>query len=224
MNHAIGESITFAVGVALSPLPVVAVILMLLSKRSGPNATAFAFGWIAGIAVALTAVLAVSAAIGLSSGGSNTTNGTSTFKLVLGIVLVVMGLRRMRRTEDQGGGSAPPKWLGRVEDVSPGRALGLGFVLAAVNPKNLILIIGGGTAIAQTTASLGQKSLAAIIFVVLGAASVVAPVILYHATRKRAEPALAKWRDWLEHHASATVGVVILVLGVLLIGKGVGGF
>ncbi len=224
MNHAIGESITFAVGVALSPLPIVAVILMLLSKRSGPNATAFVFGWIAGIGLALVAVLAVCAAIGLSTGGSNTTNGTSTLRLVLGIVLVVVGLRRIRRGRDEGQSSAPPKWLERIEEISPGRALGLGFVLAAINPKNLILIIGGGTAIAQTAASLGQKSIAAIIFVVLGSASVVAPVVLYHVSRRRAEPILAKWRDALEHHASATVGAVILVLGVLLIGKGVGAF
>jgi len=223
MNHAIGESITFAVGVALSPFPIVAVILMLLSKRSGPNATAFVFGWIAGVALALIAVLAISAAIGLSTGGSNTSNGTSTLRLVLGIVLAVMGLRRIRRGRDEGE-TPPPKWLGRIEGISPGYALGLGFFLAAINPKNLILIIGGGTAIAQTGASLGQKSIAAIIFVVLASVSVVAPVILYHVTRRRAEPILAKWRDALEHHASATVGAVILILGVLLIGKGIGAF
>jgi threonine/homoserine/homoserine lactone efflux protein len=223
MNHAIGESITFAVGVALSPFPIVAVIVMLLSKRSGPNATAFVFGWIAGVALALVAVLAISAAIGLSTGGSNTTNGTSTLRLVLGIVLAVMGLRRIRRGRDEGE-APPPKWLGRIEGISPGYALGLGFVLAAINPKNLILIIGGGTAIAQTGASLGQKSVAAVIFVVLASASVIAPVLLYHVTRRRAEPILAKWRDALEHHASATVGAVILILGVLLIGKGVGAF
>ena len=49
MGQAIGESITFAVGVAISPVPIIAVILMLLSKKSGANSPAFAFGWVSGV-------------------------------------------------------------------------------------------------------------------------------------------------------------------------------
>ena len=34
MGQAIGESLPFAVGVAISPIPIIAVILMLLSRRA----------------------------------------------------------------------------------------------------------------------------------------------------------------------------------------------
>jgi hypothetical protein len=34
MGQAIGDSITFAVGIAISPVPIIAVILMLLSTKS----------------------------------------------------------------------------------------------------------------------------------------------------------------------------------------------
>ena len=41
MNAAIGQSLAIAVGVMVSPLPVVAVILMLVSGRARANAVTF---------------------------------------------------------------------------------------------------------------------------------------------------------------------------------------
>jgi len=35
MGQAIGQLLPFAVGVAISPVPIIAIILMLLSKRAG---------------------------------------------------------------------------------------------------------------------------------------------------------------------------------------------
>ncbi|HEX4218868.1 MAG TPA: GAP family protein [Acidimicrobiales bacterium] len=224
MNQAIGESITFAIGVAISPLPIMAVILMLLSRRSGANSLAFLIGWFVGVAGVLAGTLAVSAAIGLSTGGTDTADGNSTLKLVLGIVLIVLGLRRMRQSRVSGQPAAAPKWLTSIEEIGPAKATGLGILLAGLNPKNLILIIGGGTAIAGTSATFGQKFVAAVVFVALASIAIVVPVLTYRLAREKAAPLLGKWRDWLATHAAATVGVVVVVLGVLLVGKGVGGF
>jgi hypothetical protein len=58
MGHAIGESITFAIGVAISPVPIIAIVLMLLSKKSGANSVAFAFGWVIGVAGVTAVVIA----------------------------------------------------------------------------------------------------------------------------------------------------------------------
>ncbi len=223
MNQAIGESIVFAVGVAISPLPVIGVILMLLSKRSGANSLAFLMGWVLGIAGALTAVIAIGSAIGLTSHDAQ--NGTSTFKVVLGVILVVMGMRRVRRHPAPGETPKPPKWLVSIEGIGPGKALGTGLVLAAVNPKNLILIIGGGLAIAQAThETVTQEIIAGAIFTVLAASTVVLPVVAYNVAREPATKMLVTLRDWLSTHANAVLGTVFALLGVLLIGKGIGGF
>lgn len=223
MNQAIGDSIAFAVGVAISPLPIIAVILMLLSKRSAANSWAFVLGWVAGVAIALGVVLAVCDAIGITaSSGSTTVHNTSTVRVVLGAVLVLMGLRRLRHR--QGEGADTPKWLQTIESVGPGKAAGLGVVLAAVNPKNLILIIGGGTAIAGATTATGATVAAAVIFIVIAVSTVVLPAVVAALGGSRADAVLGSWRDWLGLHASALMGAVLLVIGVLLIGKGVGGF
>ena len=52
MGSVIGELLPLAVGVAISPIPIIAVILMLLSKRAGGASAGFGVGWILGIVVA----------------------------------------------------------------------------------------------------------------------------------------------------------------------------
>lgn len=56
MGDAIGQMLTSAVGIAISPLPLIAVILMLATPKGRPNGLAFTAGWI--VAVALMVLIA----------------------------------------------------------------------------------------------------------------------------------------------------------------------
>ncbi len=51
MGSVIGGLLPLAVGVAVSPIPIIAAILMILSKNAGGAAKGFAVGWVAGILV-----------------------------------------------------------------------------------------------------------------------------------------------------------------------------
>ena len=68
MAQGIGEVLTFAVGVTISPVPIIAVILMLFSGRAKVNGPMFLAGWV----VALTVVS--SAAYLLSDAGNASTD------------------------------------------------------------------------------------------------------------------------------------------------------
>ena len=57
MGEAIGNVLPAAVGVALSPIPIIAVILMLSTPRARSNGPAFAVGWVLGLAVVSAIVL-----------------------------------------------------------------------------------------------------------------------------------------------------------------------
>ena len=46
MGQGISEVLTFAVGVAISPVPIIAVILMLFSARARVNGPMFLLGWV----------------------------------------------------------------------------------------------------------------------------------------------------------------------------------
>ena len=49
MNLVIGEILPLAVGIAISPIPIIAAILMLLSPRAKGTSVGFMIGWLAGI-------------------------------------------------------------------------------------------------------------------------------------------------------------------------------
>jgi hypothetical protein len=61
---AIGAILPLALGVAISPIPIIAVILMLLSPKARTNGPAFVLGWVSGLAAVSIAVSALSGKAG----------------------------------------------------------------------------------------------------------------------------------------------------------------
>jgi hypothetical protein len=223
VGQAVGGSITFALGIAISPIPIIAVILMLLSKKAGANSLAFAAGWVFGVAGVTAVVIAASGAIGAGTSNSPS-HGASIVKLVLGALLLIRGLRNWRSRPKAGDLAPLPKWLQAVEAITPVKSAGLGVLLSAANPKNLIMAIGGGLSIAQAPTSNGGMAVAALIFVALAVSTVVVPVILYHSLGARAVRLLDPLNAWLQANNAAVMAVLFLVIGVVLIGKGISGF
>jgi uncharacterized protein with NRDE domain/threonine/homoserine/homoserine lactone efflux protein len=186
MGQAIGQSITFAVGVAISPIPIIAIILMLVSKRAGVNSLAFGAGWVIGVAGATAVVIAVSGAMGTGSEGS-ASHGVSVVKLVLGVALLSLGLRNWRKRPGPGETATLPTWLESIENITPVKTGALGVILSALNPKNLLLMVAGGLAIAGAPASTGDKTVAAVVCMVISVSTVIVPVVLYRVLGERAQ-------------------------------------
>ena len=63
MGEAIGNLIPYALGIATSPIAIIAVILMLLSKRGGANSASFLGGWMLGVVGASVVLLSLSRTI-----------------------------------------------------------------------------------------------------------------------------------------------------------------
>lgn len=92
MGEAIGEVLGLAVGIAVSPVPIAAVILMLLSARARANSAAFLVAWIVGIA----AVTTVAASIPGLETDSEPSTTAGWIKLALGGLLLLAGIRQWR--------------------------------------------------------------------------------------------------------------------------------
>ena len=73
MGQAIGGSLPLAVGIALSPIPIIAVVLMLTSRRAKVNGPAFVLGWLIGLGTVGAIVLAVAGTGGASKSGAPAT-------------------------------------------------------------------------------------------------------------------------------------------------------
>ncbi len=223
VGQALGDSLPLAIGVAISPIPIIAIILMLLSKRAGANSSSFLFGWLAGVAVVLSVVVAVAgtATLQSSSGPSST---VSWIKIGLGVLLLIVGLRDWRKRPKGTEPPALPKWLTRIESITPPKSAGLGVLLAAVNPKNLLLLVAAGLAIDQGATTSGQKAVSIVVFTVIAVSTVALPVILNLIMGDRATGILDSTNDWLKANNATIMAVLILVIGFVLIGKGIAGF
>lgn len=57
-----------AVGVGISPVPIIAVILMLGTPRGRVNGPVFLLGWLVGAGIAGTIVLIIADSVGISTG------------------------------------------------------------------------------------------------------------------------------------------------------------
>jgi hypothetical protein len=68
MGEAIGQMLPAAVGVAISPMPIVAVVLMLVTPRGRTNGVAFLLGWLVGVGLAGTIALLVAGGVDATEG------------------------------------------------------------------------------------------------------------------------------------------------------------
>lgn len=219
MGEAISAVLTFAVGVAISPVPIIAVILMLFSARAKVNGPAFLLGWV--LALAVVCAIGYSIAEGADASTSSTTSDSIAWgKVVLGVVLLAGGLRRWRGRPGPDDEPEMPKWMAGIDTLAPGKAFVFGVLLAGVNPKNLVLTLAAATSVAQLGASGSDATVALVVFVVLASVTIAGPVIYSLVGGEHARRTLDGMKDWLRVHNPAVMAVLLVVFGVDLIAKG----
>lgn len=222
MGQAIGGSLPLAVGIALSPVPIIAVVLMLTSRRAKLNGPAFVLGWLIGLGVVGAIVLAISGSGGASTSGAPAT-WVSWAKIVLGVLLLLVAIRQYRSRPRENEEPQMPKWMATIDRTTPIAALGLAAVLSGANPKNLLLAVGGAAAIAGTGIGGGQQAIAYLVFALIGTLGVGVPVVIYFAMGERSEKLLAGLKDWMSAHNAVIMTVLCLVIAAKLIGDGISG-
>jgi threonine/homoserine/homoserine lactone efflux protein len=223
MAEAIGQMLPAAVGVAISPIPIVAVVLMLVSARGRVNGPAFLAGWCLAIAVVGTVVLLAAGGASASDDGEPA-GWVPWLELVLGVLLLLVALRHWR-ARPRGDAEPPlPKWMQALDRFKPPKAFGAGAVLAGVNPKNLLLIVAGAAAIAQTGIPGGEQAIALALFVLIASVGVATPVVIAFALGDRSGPLLAGLKGWMAHNNAVIMVVLLAIIGVKLIGDAIGGF
>lgn len=223
MGAVIGDLLPLAVGIAISPIPIIAAILMLLSPKARSTSVGFLGGWVLGIAVAATVFTLLSSVLPEDDADA-AKPVTAVIQLVLGAGLLFLALRQWRSRPAPGEEPPLPKWMSGIDAMTAGRAFGLGFLLAAVNPKNLLLGAGAGVAIGSAGLDAGAIVVVLLVFTVIAAASVALPVIAYLVASDRMAAPLQRLRGWLVHNNATVMAVLLLVIGVVLIGKGIGNF
>ena len=123
MGHVLGDIFPAAIGVAISPIPIIAVILMLFTPKARSNGPAFLVGWILAL-LAVGAIGIVIADRASQSGGSDPSTIASLVFTILGVLLVLLALKTWRGRPQPGVDAPMPAWMATIDGFTPVKAFG----------------------------------------------------------------------------------------------------
>jgi hypothetical protein len=212
------ELIPLALVVALSPLSIIPAVLVLHTPRPRQTGLAFLAGWLVGLA-ALTAIFVEVSSL-LGGLGDKPPNWASWLRIVVGAALIVFGLYRWLTRKRS---AHTPRWMQSLSKVTPVRAALTAAALTVANPKVLFICAAAGLAIG--TAGLGDtRAWVAVAWYVAAAGSTVAiPILAYAVSGDRLDQPLARLKDWMERQHATLVAGILIVIGLLVLYKGIHG-
>ena len=215
--EAIGGSLPMAVGVAVSPPAVAAVIIMLMTPQARTNAPAFLLGWIVGI---LTVGLITFMIPGIETARGEPTPLSGLIRIILGFVLLLLSWRQWRQRPKPDEPVKVPELLARLDKFGMAHSLTTGFLLSGINPKNLVLVAAGAATIDESMLSPELQVIVLLVFTAIASLSVGLPVAAYFLARHSVEDMFARWKDRPIENNMTVLIVLLLVFGALLIGRG----
>lgn len=222
MGNVIGDILPQAIGVAISPVPIIAVILMLFSKRARSNGLAFLVGWVMALTIVGLVVLLLTNAGKISAGGTPTTI-SYIIKLLIGLLFLFLAYRNWQKRPKEGEAPEMPKWMAAINSFTIGKAMGISALLAGVNPKNFGLTLAVALTIAQAGLSGRQSAVSLVLFILIASISVTVPVLYFLIAGEAAANTLEGWKAWLQINNATMMFVLFLVLGAKQVGNGLGG-
>jgi len=200
--------------VTVEPLPLTAMILLLAAERGLLKGLGFLLGWL----LTLVAIVALTA---LVTGGkplipeSAPSTAALAVKLLAGVVLVFIGLRRRRRPA----GTEPkrdPRWMASIDRVKPVGAAGLAFLL-----QPWVLVAAGVSTILEAKLSTGLEWFAIFAFCLWCTASYFV-METYAALRPEiVQDRLNALLRWINSHMDAAIVFLSMGLGLYLVAKSI---
>jgi hypothetical protein len=216
VGDALGAMLPFAAAIAISPVPVLAALLMLMSAGGRTNALALLAGW----AATLTLVAGGVALLGIGADTDGSGSGVATAQLVLAAILVVIIAVEWRGRPRRGAPHRSPRWMALLTEFGAARALGLGVALVVLNAKDGSLTVAAGAKLASAGPSPIGGALCVVLFVLVASATVIVPVAVDVALGERAQPILGRWHAWLQRHGSTAAIATLVVVATVLAAQG----
>jgi hypothetical protein len=220
MLQAIGHVLPLALAVAISSVPIMATILILLSPKRAQSAVPFMVGWILGIAMVVSICTAFAQLIPTSRSTRRPETVIGVAEMLVGLALIVIAIIAWRRAR-RNPATAMPKWLNAVGSFGPWPSFGIAFALN-VRPKGLLLAIAAGLAIRAEDLSVGDSAIVIAIYTLVGCSTVAVPIIVTLAAPERMQPHLVSAKEWITRNNAVITAIILVVIGVVIIGTGLG--
>ena len=223
MGPVIGDILPLALGIAISPLPIMATTIMLLSPKARGTSVGFLIGWVAGITL-MTTLFVVLAQLLPSTRPHTPALITGIVEILLGLVLVGLAVRTWLARPRAGEKPPVPRWINAIDSLTLWRGLAVGFVYSAFRPKNLLISLAAGVVIGSAGLRLAPSAIVLVIFIVFAASTIAAPVVAYFSGAPRVTTGLEGLREWLLRNVATVTSTALLFLGVVIVGMGIAQF
>ena len=207
--------LVLGIATTISPLFVIAAVLMMSESEKVRTSWAAAVGWAVSIGVSCVAMVVLGGVVHDSGTGHRKHWWLGAIDLALGLVLGYLALRELRRSRSKSPKDLP-KWMNRVGTMSLITAFGLGLFL----PAN-VLAYAAGSEIVQQHFHGAEKWVAVVLYVLTGSLLEVMPVLYLTVRPKNRERLLRTWHRWLDSHWQQVLVGLFSAVSVFLMVKGV---
>jgi threonine/homoserine/homoserine lactone efflux protein len=211
------ELIPLALVVALSPLSIIPAVLVLHTPRPRPTGLSFLAGWLIGLAVLTVIFLEIS---NLVVDLSKPPVWASWVRIGVGAALIVFGLYRWLNRKRA---AHTPGWMQSLGKLTPIRAGLAAAALTVVNPKVLFMCAAAGFAIGTEGLGSARVWIAVAWYVAVAGSTVALPILAYAVSGERLDEPLRRLKDWMEQQHAALVAAILIVIGLLVLYKGIHG-
>jgi threonine/homoserine/homoserine lactone efflux protein len=222
VGTAIGELLPLAVALAAGPLPIIAVMLILASDGARSKGVAFVGGRLVGLILFVGAALVILSAIDDPTLGhrGHPAPAASIVRIVVGVVLILLAARMWLRRNAPSSGQPSPL-VRRVDGLTTSGAFGMGLVVTLIDPASISIGVLVGLDIAAARLPVTTEVIVAVAFVIVSTVTVTGPVLAYLAGGEAARRALTGLKSWLLAHEKTVMMVLFVVIGAMLIGRGI---
>ncbi len=200
-----------ALVITLEPIPLTAFLLVLMSKGGVRKGAAFIFGWL--LSLAAVVILTVMFT-GNRPPKPNTAPSLAgiAVKILIGVVLVFIALRRRAKLGRPKAPKKPPKWQTGIDNMSPWMCIGL-----APLTQPWGVVAAGVATIMEAKLSSAESYLALLLFCLASTAVYLVMEIYAGFRPDRAQAILQSIRTWIDTHTDRVIIIISLGLGLYLL-------
>lgn len=204
-----------ALGIALSPGPILAVIVLLMTPQAKSSAPSFLIGWLLAILGVGTFIILLPGVVASHGGLSDT---TGLVKLILGMVLLTLIFPIWKKRPKSGDLMKVPKIFQGIDNFGISKSFIAGFLSSGLSIKNFALSASGAAHI-DTTSLIDyfETFIGFFLFSLIASFTLILPIILYFIAPKKMDRIGLKLKTWLIKYYTIIVISMLLVFGLLLI-------
>lgn len=206
--------------IALSPVPMVCIVLVLMSSRPVRAGLSFAAGWVVALAIATGLVAVLTDAVAEDKPEA-ARDGVDLLQLAVGVLFAVLAVRYWRKRPPPGAPPPRPAIVDRIATLSASGLVLTGAGAALANVKNLPLVLSAGSYLGGAGLATGPTIVAVAVFVAVASLTVLTPLLVVVILgAERSAQTLTAVESWLLTNLNTITVVLLVVLSSVMIGNG----